>query len=198
MNAPFNGKFRLTQQQHANHDGFDLVPLEDKNIYSTVAGVVVWAGWENKDNVKQGFGQYVCIKNDADGAFYYFGHMSEVSVKYNDKVKVCDKIGVVGHTGYCIPDNENGTHLHYCARKQFSTGNALDISAISGIPNALGVYDDGYRPNANTAKPQQAQTSPTAALDNDIKVSIKPKTTKEIEAIIEAYGHTYSGLLTED
>lgn len=156
MNSPFNGDFYVSQTQHSAHDGFDLVPKgTDKNVYSTVSGKVIFAGWENPNDVKQGFGQFVCIQTDATH-FYYFGHLSEISVKYGDTVKCTDKIGVVGHTGHCIPDNEYGTHLHYCCRKQFGYGNVHNISELSGIPNAVDTYNDGYVPSKVTeAKPTE-------------------------------------------
>lgn len=166
MNSPYMGKFQVTQTQHADHDGLDLVGIDSKEIHSTVNGTVVFAGWENPNDKKQGFGQYVCIKG-SDGNYYYFGHLSEIRVKYGDAVKCTDVIGIEGSTGY-----STGSHCHYCCRPQFAKGNALDISAISGIPNALGTYDDGYRPGAAPAK-------------------------KKVKVTVEYDDHVFSGLLDE-
>ena len=139
MNSPYMGKFQVTQEFKGQaHDGLDLVGLDSKEIHSTVNGTVHYAGWENSANHSQGFGQYVCIRS-TDENFYYFGHLSEIRVKSGDTVKITDVIGIEGNTGY-----STGSHCHYCVRPQFSSGNALNISEISGIPNALGVYDDGY------------------------------------------------------
>ncbi|MDE6424610.1 MAG: M23 family metallopeptidase [Ruminococcus sp.] len=143
MNSPYMGKFQVTQEfKGQSHDGLDLVGLDSKEIHSTVNGTVHYAGWENSANHSQGFGQYVCIRS-TDGKFYYFGHLSEINVKAGDTVKITDVIGVEGNTGY-----STGSHCHYCVRPQFSSGNALNISEISGIPNTLGVYDDGYTTTA--------------------------------------------------
>ena len=161
------GKFRVTQQFKADHDGLDLVGLDSKEIHSTVNGTVHFAGWENPANHSQGFGQFVCIKS-ADGKFYYFGHLSEIRVSAGQTVKITDVLGIEGSTGY-----STGSHCHYCVRPQFCKGNALNVSQISGIPNALGDYDDGYRPGA-----AQAKKSARVSLTFD--------------------DHTYSGLLTED
>lgn len=149
MNSPYNGNFRVTQTQHSTHDGLDIVGIDDKTIHATVNGTVQYAGWENADNPKQGFGKYVCIRDKDSGLYFYYGHMSETNVKTGDIVKICDIIGKEGHTGHTIPDNENGSHCHYCVRKNFSVGNECDISAISGIPNYCGIYNDGYKPNTN-------------------------------------------------
>lgn len=175
MNSPYMGKFQVTQTQHSQHDGLDLVGIDSKEIHATVNGTVVYAGWENSNDHSQGFGQYVCI-HGSDGRFYYYGHLSVINVKYGQAVKCTDVIGIEGHTGYTIPDGPGGSHCHYCCRKAHARGNAFDISAISGIPNALGTYDDGYRPG--TSAPAQAK--------------------KQIKVTLTIDDHDYSGLLTED
>ena len=149
MNSPYMGKFQVTQTQHSGHDGLDLVGIDSKEIHATVNGVVQYAGWENPNNHKQGFGQYVCIKGN-DGKYYYYGHLSEILVKTGERVKCTQVIGIEGSTGY-----STGSHCHYCIRPQFAAGNAYSTPQISGIPNALGVYDDGYRPSQ---KPQDEPT----------------------------------------
>lgn len=134
------GDFQVTQEfKGADHDGLDLVGLHDKEVHSTVNGTVRYAGWENSNNHKQGFGQYVCVRSDSDGNYYYFGHLSELKVKTGDKVKITDVVGIEGDTGYSF-----GSHCHYCVRKNYAKGNFLNVSEISGIPNKLGTYNDGY------------------------------------------------------
>lgn len=142
MNSPYMGYFKVTQTQHETHDGLDLVGLDSKNIHSTVDGTVIYAGWENDNDHSQGFGQFVCIYSPVHMLYFYFGHLSEIKVKKGQTVKVTDIIGVEGNTGY-----STGSHCHYCARRDFEVGNAVDISSISGIPNKLGTYDDGFREN---------------------------------------------------
>lgn len=140
MNSPYNGKFKVTQRFKGEaHDGLDLVGLESKEIHSTINGTVERAGWENASDKKQGFGLYVRIKKDGSIDRYYYGHMSEVKVKLGQKVKIGDIIGIEGSTG-----KSTGPHLHYCARGNSSREQIRDISVISGIPNSLGTYDDGY------------------------------------------------------
>lgn len=158
MNSPYQGKFKVTQKYKGkDHDGLDLVGIDSKEIHATVSGKVVYAGWENAANHKQGFGQYVVIF--AGNKYYHYGHLSEIKCKYGDYVKITDVIGVEGHTGYTIPDNENGSHCHYCVRTSMSPGTFLDINEISGIPNVEGgIYDDGYRP-PTTEKPKAQNTS---------------------------------------
>lgn len=154
MNSPYMGKFQVTQIQHSSHDGLDLVGIDSKEIHSTVNGTVHYAGWENSSNHSQGFGQYVCVRS-TDGKFYYYGHLSEIKVKAGQSVKVTDVVGIEGNTGY-----STGSHCHYCIRPQFAKGNALNAAQISGIPNSLGIYDDGYRPgvSSGTSKTTESGT----------------------------------------
>lgn len=143
MNSPYYKRFSVTQEYKKGiHDGIDLVGIDSKNIHSTINGIVIFAGWENPNNQQQGFGKYISIKKDNSNEVYYFGHLSEIYVKVNQKVKITDVIGKEGSTG-----NSTGSHLHYCVRIDGIRGNDLNISSISGIPNKLGTYDDGYRVN---------------------------------------------------
>lgn len=140
MNSPYNGKFRVSQQfKGASHDGLDLVGIDSKEIHSTVNGVVEKAGWENPLNHKQGFGLYVRILKVGTNDKYYYGHLSEIKVTAGQAVKIGDIIGTEGSTG-----KSTGSHCHYCARGNGSKTQIRDINAISGIPNKLGTYDDGY------------------------------------------------------
>ena len=148
MNSPYKGKFKVTQQFKGNiHDGLDLVGLDSKNIYSTVDGVVERAGWENIFNKKQGFGRYVRIKKSNSVDRYYFGHLSALKVKKGQSVKKGDLIGIEGNTGYSF-----GSHCHYCIRGNASKQLIRDVSEISGIPNKLRTYDDGYESQKKAKK----------------------------------------------
>lgn len=141
MNSPYYMRFRVSQEyKHGVHDGLDLVGVDSKDIHSTVNGTVIFAGWENSSNHNQGFGQYVKIRKDNSNEVYYFGHLSEIYVRANDRVSVTQVIGKEGSTG-----NSTGSHCHYCCRIDGVRGNDKNICTISGIPNKIGTYDDGYR-----------------------------------------------------
>lgn len=140
MNSPYNGKFKVTQLFNPiTHDGLDLVGIDSKEIHSTINGVIEKAGWENALNQKQGFGLYVRIKKDGSDDKYYFGHLSELKVKKGQRVVIGDILGIEGSTG-----NSTGSHCHYCVRGNGSKKFIRDICIISGIPNRLEIFDDGY------------------------------------------------------
>ena len=138
MNSPYMGRFQITQAFTSEHDGLDLVGLDNKQIHSTINGTVIHAGWENPSNHSQGFGQYVAIQKSGTNEVYYYGHLSEIYVRVGQYVAITNTIGLEGSTGY-----STGSHCHYCCRIA-GTRTPLDINAISGIPNVVGgVYDDG-------------------------------------------------------
>ncbi len=68
MIAPYKGTFRISQTWNnlrsngTLHQGFDLVGIADKRLYSPVYGTVVRAGWENPKNAKQGWGCRVVVR----------------------------------------------------------------------------------------------------------------------------------------
>ena len=162
MNSPYMGKFVVSQQFILNvHDGLDIYGIDSKEIHSTVNGIVHYAGWENIHNDKQGFGQYVCIRFTYNNEtwYAYFGHLSKILVKTGQTVKITDTIGIEGTTGH-----STGNHCHYEIRKGFYKGaTVMNVSTFSGIPNALGTYDDGYRPKQTTATTTTAPVAPVAA-----------------------------------
>lgn len=141
MNSPYYMKFKVTQAYKKGvHDGIDLVGLDSKDIHSTINGTVLYVGWDNINDPSYGFGKYIKIKKDNSDLVFYFAHLSEMYVKKGDRVYITEVIGKEGSTGY-----STGSHCHYCCRRNGVKGNDLNISDISGIPNRLGTYDDGYR-----------------------------------------------------
>lgn len=143
MNSPYNGKFKITQSfKGAEHKGIDLVGLDSKEIHATCDGVVEIARWENSRNKKQGFGQYVMIREYGTDRCFIYAHLSKILVKTGNIVHIGDVVGIEGTTGY-----STGSHCHYECREGSINGNSLNINEISGIPNDEGgIYDDGCLP----------------------------------------------------
>ncbi len=168
MNSPYMGNFRVSQVYSSTHRGLDLVGVDSKEIHATVSGKVVRAGWENPNDHSQGWGLRVVIQKSGTNQYYYYGHLSEIKVKTGDSVKITDVIGIEGSTG-----RSTGSHCHYECRLDDDKAKAQNISTISGIPNALGTYNDGF-----------------SAADTP-----KSGKTKDVTIIID--GVTYEGILTE-
>ena len=114
MIAPYKGTFRISQTWNnlrsngTLHQGFDLVGIADKRLYSPVYGTVVRAGWENPKNAKQGWGRRVVVRIGKTRFYMYFGHLSSIAVTAGQTVKPGDLIGIEGSTGH-----STGSHLHW-------------------------------------------------------------------------------------
>ena len=118
LGSPYSASFTITQTYNPpNHYGIDMVGLSDKNIYSTVNGVVVDSRWQNDDDHSAGYGQLVRILDNDTGLYFIFGHLSERSVSQGDTVTKGQKIGVEGSTG-----NSTGSHLHYQVSEGWNEG----------------------------------------------------------------------------
>ena len=118
LGSPYSASFSITQTYNPpNHYGIDMVGLSDKNIYSTVNGVVVDSRWQNDDDHSAGYGQLVRILDNDTGLYFIFGHLSERSVSQGDTVTKGQKIGVEGSTG-----NSTGSHCHYQVSENWNEG----------------------------------------------------------------------------
>jgi Membrane proteins related to metalloendopeptidases len=167
MNGPLYGKFRVTQIFKGQvHKGLDLVGMESKEIHATINGLVEVAGWDAKtgsSTVDQtyGMGQYVRIREDTTNYRYYFAHMSKLLVLPGQRVKKGELIGIEGSTGH-----STGPHVHYEIRKSPDNSTFLDVSQLSGIPNALGEYVQDA-PDGNSLEDMKKIVQSKAGLDDN-------------------------------
>jgi len=83
------------------HPGIDFVPIDDHNIFSPLAGKVLFAGH------KGSYGNTVIIEH-AGNIQTLFAHLEKISVKPGMLIKKQQLIGIAGNTGL-----STGTHLHY-------------------------------------------------------------------------------------
>ncbi|MCX7631883.1 MAG: M23 family metallopeptidase [Turneriella sp.] len=85
------------------HTGVDFAGGTGNPIYATADGVVVSAS----DEGNSGLGKNVRIEHK-HGLITVYGHMSEIVVRKDQKVRRGDLLGYVGSTG-----RSTGPHLHY-------------------------------------------------------------------------------------
>ncbi|MDR3488507.1 MAG: peptidoglycan DD-metalloendopeptidase family protein [Bradyrhizobium sp.] len=88
----------------AMHTGLDFRAAMGDPVRATANGKVASAGWAG------GYGRMVEIDH-GNGLSTRYGHLSEISVKVGDPVKIGQVIGAVGSTG-----RSTGPHLHYETR----------------------------------------------------------------------------------
>ncbi|WP_291576959.1 M23 family metallopeptidase [Bradyrhizobium sp.] len=95
----------------AMHTGLDFRAAMGDPVRATANGKVASSGWAG------GYGRMVEIDH-GNGLSTRYGHLSEISVKVGDPVKIGQVIGAVGSTG-----RSTGPHLHYETRIE---GEAVD------------------------------------------------------------------------
>lgn len=148
-NIPLTGKFEVTCEYKRKgnwaagwHTGIDLIGESDK-IYSSCNGVVTRTGWDNS------YGNFIVVKNNADGRYHWFCHLSKVNVSKGQTVSRTSVIGIMGSTG-----NSTGKHLHFeirnASNKYADNSNPADYM---GIPNKTGKYNSAnYQISNNTSE----------------------------------------------
>jgi murein DD-endopeptidase MepM/ murein hydrolase activator NlpD len=88
----------------AMHTGLDFRASMGDPVRATANGKVASSGWAG------GYGRMVEIDH-GNGLSTRYGHLSEISVKVGDTIKIGQVIGAVGSTG-----RSTGPHLHYETR----------------------------------------------------------------------------------
>lgn len=88
----------------AMHTGLDFRASTGDPVRVTANGKVVTAGWQG------GYGRMIEIDH-GNGLSTRYGHLSEISVKVGETVRIGQVIGAVGSTG-----RSTGPHLHYETR----------------------------------------------------------------------------------
>jgi len=101
INSDFGYRKDPFRKRIGFHSGIDIDANYGDPIVATADGVVSKAGWQSS------YGKTVVIKHQ-EGFKTIYGHLSKITVKEGQKVKVGEVIGKAGSTG-----RSTGTHLHY-------------------------------------------------------------------------------------
>ena len=102
-NASSNAPAEKDQMQF--HKGLDVAVAYGSPVKCAASGKVIFAG------VKGGYGNCVIVEH-GNGLATLYGHLSELLVETNDRVKVGQIIAKSGNTG-----RSTGPHLHYEVHK---------------------------------------------------------------------------------
>jgi murein DD-endopeptidase MepM/ murein hydrolase activator NlpD len=145
--------FKTMVRDKDKHDGVDFSPIVDARVLAVAAGRVVRVDdrcthdfrktklnkygryidpCDEKDGVisKYGsYGKYITIEH-ADGTLTMYAHLKKIQVRYGQKVRQGQVIGVMGSTG-----SANGTHLHF---EVHVSGRAADPRYFLGLPEIGG------------------------------------------------------------
>lgn len=141
LGSPYANNFTINQiyAPYNNHYGIDMSGFQDKTLYATTNGEVVYAGWNTG-----GYGNLVVIHSSDNNLYYIYGHMANNSIVVNvgDVIVSGTKIGKEGSTG-----ESTGSHVHYEITSSYNTsdwnsGSVNPAQAIYGAqyPNEEGFY----------------------------------------------------------
>lgn len=104
MTSPFGMRKHPIFRRMAIHTGIDLRGDTGEPVRATATGTVTIAGRQG------GYGNMVEISH-GNGLATRFGHLSSISVKVGQVVRIGEIIGNIGSTGF-----STGPHLHYETR----------------------------------------------------------------------------------
>jgi murein DD-endopeptidase MepM/ murein hydrolase activator NlpD len=104
MSSPFGMRMDPFLGRPAIHTGIDLRGDVGEPVRATATGKVTIAGREG------GYGNMVEVR-DGNGLATRYGHLSEISVKLGQVVRIGEIVGRIGSTG-----RSTGPHLHYETR----------------------------------------------------------------------------------
>ena len=86
------------------HTGIDIAASQGSNLHAAASGKVLFAGWRGA------YGNAIIIDHGGSMSTFY-GHLSAISVKAGQEVKMNEVIGKIGSTGW-----STGPHLHFEVR----------------------------------------------------------------------------------
>lgn len=155
------------------HSGNDFGVDSGTELPTVVDGVVDDVGVD-----AGGYGNYIVVK-DNNGYYHIFGHLTQAKASKGQSVTAGQVIAISGHSGHCIPDGPDGSHLHYgiydssnqnCAGSAGSVDPATyDISGLSG--SAKGKYGTGKK--GFTGGTRQIRPKFTKGSDEGMKINYK-------------------------
>jgi murein DD-endopeptidase MepM/ murein hydrolase activator NlpD len=97
-----------------HHAAIDLAAPTGTLVKAALDGTVATTGYSGT------YGNYIILSH-GDNYQTMYAHLSQISVKKDDRVKQGEKIGEVGSTGY-----STGPHLHFAVYKNGQAVNPLD------------------------------------------------------------------------
>lgn len=101
ISSPFGTRVDPITGEIRTHEGVDIAGDIGMQVVASRSGTVTHAGWA------RGFGKLVIIDH-GEGLQTYYGHLSDFSVRYGQKVDKGQEVGKMGSTG-----RSTGPHLHF-------------------------------------------------------------------------------------
>lgn len=97
------------------HYGIDMASAKGTPVGAAASGVVIEASYS-----KKGYGKTIVIRHKDGIHQARYAHLDEIFVRVGQEVKVRQRIGLVGATGFVRGENgnKNASHLHFEVKKQ--------------------------------------------------------------------------------
>lgn len=187
------------------HSGNDFGIDSGTELPTVVDGVVDDVGVD-----ANGYGNFIVVK-DNNGYYHIFGHLTQAKAAKGQSVTAGQVIAISGHSGHCIPDGPDGSHLHYgiydssnpnCAGRNGSVDpGTYDIAGLSG--SAKGKYGSGKK--GFTGGTRQIKPKFTNGSDEGMKINYKSYTNTRNNTKsglgkkpLFGMGNTFNSTLQED
>ncbi|AEH02108.1 M23 family metallopeptidase [Lacinutrix sp. 5H-3-7-4] len=133
--APTSSDYGYVRNNNTKlHDGLDLYAPVGTDTFACLDGEV------SLKYTSSSYGNCLNIKADYNGTTYYFfyAHLSSVSVNEGDLVKAGDVIGQTGQTGNASNQIAKMAHLHFELRTSNSkTGGRIDPYTITELSSSI-------------------------------------------------------------
>ena len=187
------------------HSGNDFGIDSGTELPTVVDGVVDDVGVD-----ANGYGNFIVVK-DNNGYYHIFGHLTQAKAAKGQSVTAGQVIAISGHSGHCIPDGPDGSHLHYgiydssnpnCAGRNGSVDpGTYNIAGLSG--SAKGKYGSGKK--GFTGGTRQIKPKFTNGSDEGMKINYKSYTNTRNNTKsglgkkpLFGMGNTFNSTLQED
>ena len=187
------------------HSGNDFGIDSGTELPTVVDGVVDDVGVD-----ANGYGNFIVVK-DNNGYYHIFGHLTQAKAAKGQSVTAGQVIAISGHSGHCIPDGPDGSHLHYgiydssnpnCAGRNGSVDpGTYNIAGLSG--SAKGKYGSGKK--GFTGGTRQIKPKFTKGSDEGMKINYKSYTNTRNNTKsglgkkpLFGMGNTFNSTLQED
>lgn len=97
------------------HYGIDMPSPRGTAVKAAASGKVIEAGYS-----KKGYGKTIVLSHPNIKYQTRYAHLDKILVRVGQEVKVGQKIGLVGATGFVISENgsNDASHLHFEVKKQ--------------------------------------------------------------------------------
>ena len=120
VTSPFGPRIHPISGQQSDHNGVDIISLDNQTIYAPEGGKITAARKSNAPG--GGYGYYIKMVGDS-GHEHILAHMKSKSfeVSTGDLIDQGDALGTIGETG-----NVTGKHCHWEVRVNGKFTNPLD------------------------------------------------------------------------